>query len=90
MYAEERVLKNSTLYIVYSYGVHFPIYIAETAADVTRWYANADRYSRSTTRHQSQAHPHVDTVPMDATAMRTIAQGGLMAHVQNHTGYTAV
>jgi hypothetical protein len=42
-------------YIVYSYGWHFPMYIYCRQADL--WYGNSDRYSVSTTKHQSQARP---------------------------------
>ena len=76
----------SELYIVYSYGDHFPMYIAETDVETktTRWYANTNKYSRSTTRHQSQAHPPYDiqTIPMEHEAMLVLARGGLMEYVR--------
>ena len=74
----------SDLYIVYSYGEHFPMYIAETDAETktTRWYGNVNRYSRSTTRHQSQAHPNVQCIPMEHEAMLVLARGGLMELVR--------
>lgn len=40
-------------YVVYSYGVHFPMYAKLRGA----WYANKDKYSVSTSRHQSQYRP---------------------------------
>ena len=43
------------LYVVYSYGWHFPMYMYCRQADL--WYGNSDRYSASTTKHQSQARP---------------------------------
>ncbi len=43
------------LYVVYSYGEHFPMYIYDTRFD--KWYGNGGKYSRSTSRHQSQARP---------------------------------
>ena len=42
-------------YVVYSYASHFPMYIYETLTD--SWYGNKDKFSRTTTRHQSQARP---------------------------------
>lgn len=45
----------SRLYVVYSYGSHFPMYIYDDNEDV--WVGNQDKYSRSTTRHQSQCRP---------------------------------
>lgn len=85
MYAEERVLGESVIYTVYSYGEHFPMYIAETTADNhTHWYANQEKFSQSTTRHQSQARPSYDTqiIPMDTDDMKILARGGLMALVR--------
>lgn len=41
-------------YVVYSYGEHFPMYVWDGA----RWLGNDDKYSPSTTRHQSAAHPY--------------------------------
>ena len=83
MYAERRTAShgNSDIYVVYSYGVHWPLYIAEVPDDACgqiTWYENADRSSRSTTRHVSQARPHyVRFTPMTAGAMRRIAVDGI-------------
>ena len=46
---------DDNLYIVYSYGWHFPMYIYCRQADL--WYGNSDKYSASTSKHQSQARP---------------------------------
>tara|TARA_R110000782_G_scaffold184114_1_gene274334 strand:- start:73 stop:477 length:405 start_codon:yes stop_codon:yes gene_type:complete len=43
------------LYIVYSYGYHFPMYIYDRQAGI--WIGSKDSYSSSTTRHQSQCRP---------------------------------
>lgn len=40
-------------YVVYSYGKHFPMYIYKTG----KWYENSDKYSRSTSKQQTQARP---------------------------------
>ena len=45
-------------YVVFSYGHHFPIYIFDQ--DTQQWFANKDKYSLTTTRHQSQARPISD------------------------------
>lgn len=47
--------RNSNLYVVYSYGYHFPMYVYDT--QVNKWFANSDRYSVSTSKQQSQARP---------------------------------
>ena len=43
-------------YVVYSYGYHFPI-LLYVRANAT-WFINNDKYSRSTSKHQSQTHPY--------------------------------
>ena len=68
----------STLYVVYSYGEHFPLYIAETdEGNNTQWYTTADRYSQSTSRHHSQCNPFYDAIPLTAGAMRRCAKEGI-------------
>lgn len=44
-----------TGYAVYSYGAHFPIYFWDK--ETNSWFGNSDKYSRSTTRHQTDAYP---------------------------------
>jgi hypothetical protein len=46
---------NENLYVVYSYGYHFPMYIYDRQAGM--WIGNEDRYSMSTSKHQSQCRP---------------------------------
>jgi len=41
-------------YVVYSYGRHFPIYTFKNG----KWYANSDKYSVSTSKHQTQLCPN--------------------------------
>lgn len=43
------------LYVVYSYGEHWPLYVYDDQAG--RWYGNETKNSQSTGRHRSQAHP---------------------------------
>ena len=66
------------LYVVYSYGEHFPMYIYDDNEDV--WVGNQDKYSRSTTRHQSQARPSsgVDVWLSTSEMKGLIAEGGLV------------
>lgn len=40
-------------YVVYSYGKHFPIYVFKRG----KWYGNSDKYSVSTSKHQTQLRP---------------------------------
>jgi hypothetical protein len=49
------VESNDRHFVVYSYGHHFPLFIYDEATQ--QWFVNRDKYSQSTTRHQSQARP---------------------------------
>ena len=46
---------DETLYVVYSYGSHYPLFIYHYGTDT--WFENEDRYSVTTSKHRSQAHP---------------------------------
>lgn len=84
LYAREQVPSHghTTLYVVFSYGPHFPIFIAETDNETghTEWYENADKYSQSTTRHQSQCDPETRCTLMTPGAMRRIAAEGIAGY----------
>lgn len=67
LYAEYRTVKQDSfreairealgepleVYAVFSYGEHFPIY----AFRAGQWFRNKDKYSVTTSKHQSQARP---------------------------------
>ena len=83
------------LYVVYSYGYHFPMYIAEWLKDEdssrATWYENIDKYSQSTTRQQSQTRPTAPTVKMNTEQMKQLARYGIVGVVvqpQNNTTLT--
>jgi hypothetical protein len=70
------------LYVVYSYGYHFPMYIAEWTTDENiQWYENSDRYSVSTSKQQNQLRPSSPTIKMDTETMRTLARYGIVGVV---------
>ena len=69
---------GTDLYIVYSYGEHYPMFIAEEHGGVVVWYENTDSYSRSTSRQHTQLHPHETTTRMDTQSMRRIAMNGIV------------
>ena len=50
------------LYIVYSYGEHYPMFIYSEAANM--WFGNSTRYSKTTSKHWGQAHPGGDVTPL--------------------------
>lgn len=80
LFARERTPSHgmSTLYVVCSYGDHFPIYVAETdEGNNTTWYQNAEKYSKSTSCHQSQCNPYGNALSLTAGAMRRCAVEGI-------------
>jgi hypothetical protein len=67
-------------YVVYSYGTHFPLFVwqaLDTNSGLGIWYENQDRYSVTTSKHRSQAHPHYATTPMTTGAMIRIVEDGI-------------
>lgn len=55
LYARWREFEHDKVYVVYSYGDHFPLYIYSPGADA--WFANSDKFSPTTTQHRYKAHP---------------------------------
>ncbi len=53
------------LYVVYSYGPHFPLYTNWKGV----WFANEERVSRTTNNHKSYAHPRKPCVPLSRDQM---------------------
>lgn len=71
--------RNGVQYVVYSYGIHFPLYlwVNDTMGGTTPegvWYENRERYSSSTTRHRSQLRPTWRSGKYCETSLRTTAQ----------------
>lgn len=81
LYAERHRASHghTDIYVVYSYGTHFPIYVAEADDNgEVHWYENAGRYSISTTKHQSQACPYnVKRMPMTTAMLRALVRDGI-------------
>jgi len=80
-------------YVVYSYGSHWPLFIAEWLPEdgKVQWYENTGKYSVTTSKHRNQSHPlEANILPMTAGAMRTIADwgtAGLAARGEYLNGY---
>lgn len=71
------------LYVVYSYGRHFPMYVWDEQLGM--WFGNADKYSRSTTRQQSQLRPNTDRIEyMDTDKLRELVSTGSVAEWTIH------
>ena len=57
--------EGQDLYVVYSYGEHFPIYVYDYQLEM--WFGNYDKYSSTTSKHQTMARPEVDEIQMLST-----------------------
>lgn len=56
------------VYKVYSYGSHFPIYAYKN----NKWYANKDKYSVTTSKHQSQLRPSAELIPLTTEEIKAL------------------
>lgn len=64
------------VYAVYSYGFHFPMYVYDSQAGV--WVGNKDKYSRTTSSHQTKARPQAPiTQWFDTETCQRVVQRGL-------------
>ncbi len=63
------------LYVVYSYGEHWPLFVW----DGFDWYQNEEKYSPTTTRHRTYAHPYAETQLRSCSWLRTF--------ISNHKGH---
>ena len=67
-------------YVVYSYGKHWPLFVCITVDGQDLWFENEDRHSVTTSKHRSQAHPHVDIqYALSRTWMEKLVAGGYRA-----------
>ena len=71
------------LYVVYSYGYHFPMYAYDR--EHGKWLANKDKYSRTTSTHQSKACPsgRIDHWVDTATLKHLIQEGGMTKYCED-------
>ena len=60
--------KCDNIYIVYSYGHHFPMYVNYC----NKWYENSDKYSVSTSKQQSQSRPNAKTKLLKTNKMKEL------------------
>lgn len=72
-------LDEPVRYVVYSYGTHFPMYVWENGV----WYGNGDKYSVTTSRHQSQCRPVSSNITwLEQHNMLCVARLGFTALVK--------
>ena len=55
-------------YVVYSYGKHFPMYVYKDG----NFYENSDKYSVSTSKHQTQARPSFETLKRNTEELKNL------------------
>lgn len=80
-YAED---SNERMYVVYSYGEHWPLFIYHEPTDT--WFENLERHSVTTSKHRSQAHPHLDTKQVTKGFLLDLTLLGLTQTVASHAG----
>ena len=71
--------ETPSLYVVYSYGTHWPLFMWDNG----EWWENEDKYSRTTTKHRSQTHPHVDTSKGSRTYLKHMIANRINEHRSN-------
>lgn len=67
-------------YIVYSYGYHFPMYVYDGQSQ--EWYGNSDKYSRTTTTHQTKCRPPNVSQWFNTEDLKRISNYGIAGIVQ--------
>lgn len=72
--------ETPTLYVVYSYGPHWPLFIYDAALDA--WYENMDRASVTTSKHRSQTCPYVNTWSSSCGWLRGLIAARVGEHLQ--------
>lgn len=69
------------VYVIYSYGSHFPMYVYDEVTQ--RWLGNSDKYSRTTSTHQSKYRPSEVAKWFDTTTLRDIVGLGYVRYITN-------
>ena len=83
---------SNNLYVVYSYGTHFPMYVYDANASVFDevgnevskgvWLGNTDKYSVTTSKHQSTTRPREVHKWLDTYGLKdVIHEGGYTRHL---------
>ena len=80
--------RTGSLYVVYSYGTHFPMWVYD--GRIAQWFGNSDRYSVTTSKHQTQTRPNVTMTMCDTrTLKQIIAWGGYTEYSAARVGRAA-
>jgi hypothetical protein len=80
------VWEGQEVYVVYSYGKHFPMYLYDYQSEL--WFGNEDKYSPTTSKHQTLARPQFDEIHMlpTDTLKDIIHSGGYRAYCADKCG----
>ena len=78
-YAVDKTVNGESMYVVYSYGDHWPLFIYHHLTDT--WFENEDRCSVTTSKHRSKLHPlpSKPVKPLRCSVMVQIARSGFGA-----------
>ena len=71
------------LYVVYSYGYHFPMYVYDR--DLCTWFYHNDTYSRTTSKHQNITRPE----DLDRMTLLEFEDIQAMIEARSYAGYVA-
>lgn len=63
---------SDALYVVYSYGYHFPMYVFDRA--IRKWIGNSSKYSTTTSKHQSKCRPNNVSYWLDTGELNLLIQ----------------
>lgn len=67
------------MYIVYSYGYHFPMYVYDQK--IEKWIGNSSKYGVTTSKHQSKCRPNDVSFWLDTEALNDmIRMGGFVQY----------
>lgn len=72
--------EDKVSFAVFSYGRHFPMYVYDYATQ--RWYGNKDKYSRTTSKHQTLMRPRIVEDWYDTDTLSAIASRGIVKVVE--------
>ena len=75
---------DAAKYVVYSYGDHFPMAMFDK--DVGKWIVNEDKFSITTSRHQSLVRQGIDHVDLwlDTDYMQLVVHKGYRRFIADH------
>ena len=72
---------ENRVFVIYSYGEHFPMYVWDEGTH--QWLGNKDKYSRTTSTHQSKYRPSEVANWFDTATLKKILRYGYIGHITN-------